>query len=300
MGALKRRIGGALALAAGVVALDYGVAFAQPDETVLPEICGHQHAVGGSGKGARRNVAPGTGAVSRPLPPSKALAANSSGIVTGSIITGASSTVITAQDIARAPEQSIQDILSREPEVQVTNSFGGVNGARSTIDMRGFGAAAGSNTLILVNGRRLNDNDLAGATSARSRATDRADRDHPWQSGTVLYGDGAVGGVINIVTKTGGNQLLSARLEGGWIVPFVRGQRVVQRIDGALRGISRRRRDRCRRLSSKTTAAARRMPSATSAGTTVKAPVRTSIFPATPASWVAGRASGNTHGQINW
>ena len=65
-----------------------------------------------------------------------------SGIVTGTIITGASSTVITSTDIARSPGHSLQDLLSREPGVQVTNLFGGVNGARSQVDMRGFGAAA--------------------------------------------------------------------------------------------------------------------------------------------------------------
>jgi hypothetical protein len=51
---------------------------------------------------------------------------------------------------------------AREPGVQVTNQFGMVNGARSSVDMRGFGAAGTSNTLILVNGRRLNDIDMAG------------------------------------------------------------------------------------------------------------------------------------------
>src|SRR5262249_18368857 len=43
-----------------------------------------------------------------------------SGIVTGTIVTGASSTVITSTDIARSPGHSLQDLLSREPGVQVT------------------------------------------------------------------------------------------------------------------------------------------------------------------------------------
>ena len=48
----------------------------------------------------------------------------------------------------------------------MTNLFGGVNGARSTVDMRGFGAAASSNTLVLINGRRINDLDIAGVDLA--------------------------------------------------------------------------------------------------------------------------------------
>ena len=55
-----------------------------------------------------------------------------SGIVTGTIITGASSTVITAQEIERSPGQTLQDVLAREPGIQVRNLFGMVNGASTT------------------------------------------------------------------------------------------------------------------------------------------------------------------------
>ena len=64
------------------------------------------------------------------------------GIVSGTAgIVGTSTTVITAEDIERSPEQTLPDILSREPGIQVQNLFGGVNAARSVVDMRGFGAA---------------------------------------------------------------------------------------------------------------------------------------------------------------
>ena len=75
---------------------------------------------------------------------------------------------------------------------------------RRAVDMRGFGAAAHSNTLVLINGRRLNDLDMAGVDLAPSRArASSAIEITRGNSGAVLYGDGAVGGVINIVTKTG-------------------------------------------------------------------------------------------------
>src|SRR5262245_60216708 len=80
----------------------------------------------------------------------------------GGGIVGASNTVITAEDIERSPAQTLPEILSREPGIQVTNLFGGVNGARSVVDMRGFGAAATSNTLVLINGRRVTDLDIVG------------------------------------------------------------------------------------------------------------------------------------------
>jgi iron complex outermembrane receptor protein len=122
----------------------------------------------------------------------------------GTGITGASTSVITAEEIGRSPSLTVQDILSREPGVQVQNLFGGVNGARSTVDLRGFGATAASNTLILVNGRRVNDVDSTGfdIASIPRESIERIEITRG-NSAAVLYGDGAVGGVINIVTKSG-------------------------------------------------------------------------------------------------
>ncbi len=108
------------------------------------------------------------------------------------------------EEIERSPGQTIQDILAREPGVQVRSLFGGVNGAQTSVDMRGFGATAVNNTLILINGRRLNDLDLAGVdfSTIPRKSIERIEITRG-NSGAVLYGDGAVGGVINIVTKTG-------------------------------------------------------------------------------------------------
>src|SRR3989304_4237633 len=81
---------------------------------------------------------------------------------TGGGITGASTSVITAEDIARSPGTTIQDLLSQEVGVQTISTSGGKNGAGTTVDLRGFGATAVSNTLVLLNGRRLTDIDLSG------------------------------------------------------------------------------------------------------------------------------------------
>jgi iron complex outermembrane receptor protein len=135
----------------------------------------------------------------------------------GQGIVGASTSIITAEEIARSPSATLQDILSREPGIQTTNLFGGVNGVGSTVDMRGFGASAVSNSLILINGRRINDLDMAAIDFA-AIPRDSIERIEITRgnSGAVLYGDGAVGGVINIVTKTGVALPPKARFEGAF------------------------------------------------------------------------------------
>ena len=132
-------------------------------------------------------------------------------------IVGASTSVITAEDIAHSPAQSIQEIIAQTPGVQLTSLFGGVNGVGTTVDLRGFGAFATANSLVLINGRRLNDIDMAGVDlSTIPRDSIERIEITRGNSGAVLYGDNAVGGVINIVTKTGiGGPPAAIRAEGG-------------------------------------------------------------------------------------
>ena len=136
---------------------------------------------------------------------------------TSSGIVGASTGVITAEDIARSPGTTLQDVLSQEVGIQTLSTSGGKNGAGTTVDLRGFGATAVSNTLVLLNGRRLTDIDLSGIDfSTIPRDSIQRIEITRGNSGAVLYGDGAVGGVINIVTKTGVAQPPSGRVEAGF------------------------------------------------------------------------------------
>jgi iron complex outermembrane receptor protein len=127
---------------------------------------------------------------------------------------GTSTSIITAHDIERSPAQNLPDILSQETGIQIQHLFSSTNGSRDAVDLRGFGAFAQSNVLILVNGRRFQDFDLQGFdfSSIPLNSIERIEITRG-NSGTVLYGDGAIGGVINIVLKKGSSTVAANRVE---------------------------------------------------------------------------------------
>jgi iron complex outermembrane receptor protein len=160
---------------------------------------------------------PATGTGSDVASQSASQGAGGSGGRQFSGIVGTASTVITAEEIAHSPAQTLQEIIAQAPGVQLTSLFGGVNGAKTSVDLRGFGAFATSNTLVLINGRRLNDIDIAGVDfSTIPRDSIERIEIIRGNSGAVLYGDNAIGGVINIVLKNGvGGPPVAMRAEAG-------------------------------------------------------------------------------------
>ena len=128
---------------------------------------------------------------------------------------GTSNSVITSQDIERSPAQNLPDILSREVGIQIQHLLSSTNGSRDGVDLRGFGAFAQSNVLILVNGRRYEDFDLQGFdfSSIPINSIERIEITRG-NSSTVLYGDGAIGGSINIILKKGSSTAAVNRVDG--------------------------------------------------------------------------------------
>jgi iron complex outermembrane receptor protein len=111
-------------------------------------------------------------------------------------------TIITEEDIQNSPAQNIPEILKTYTGIYVND----ITGSRRnyTIDIRGFGETAASNTLVLVDGRRINQADLSGVDWTEI-PLDRVQRIEVIRGGrgSVLYGDNASGGVINIITREG-------------------------------------------------------------------------------------------------
>jgi len=110
-----------------------------------------------------------------------------------------SATVITAEDIALAPSTNIVDLLAREANLNLRSTVG--NEKFSGVDVRGQGDTYSSNVLALVDGLLLNAPDLSGADYS-TIPMDQIERIEVIRgANAVRYGNGAVGGVINIITK---------------------------------------------------------------------------------------------------
>ena len=108
-------------------------------------------------------------------------------------------TVITQDDIRRAGVNDVNSAIRK---------IGGVFGRQSldsspdfALDLRGFGTNSAQNMVIMVDGVRLNENELAN-TVLSTIPIDTVERIEITRGGaSVLYGEGATGGVIQITTR---------------------------------------------------------------------------------------------------
>ena len=123
-------------------------------------------------------------------------------------------TVVSETDIKNSTAHDIPDLLRKEVGVLVNDIAG--NRRNYTVDLRAFGETASLNTLVLVDGRRINQADLSGTDWALI-PLDRVKKIEIIRGGrgSVLYGDNATGGVINIITKEGETIRAGIEVNGG-------------------------------------------------------------------------------------
>jgi iron complex outermembrane receptor protein len=106
--------------------------------------------------------------------------------------------IVTNKDIRISGAKLLSEVLRTQAGIQLTDSDG--SGARSvTASMRGLSGA--NNVLVLVDGRKLNNPSLAGPALNTVALKDVERIEIVQGSAGVLYGDQAVGGVINIITR---------------------------------------------------------------------------------------------------
>ena len=110
-------------------------------------------------------------------------------------------TVMTAEDIRRSSASTLQEVLARAEGVTFSDQQGFGLGSDSTVNLRGIVNSARTNTLVLVDGVRQNR--ITGdEVHWQAIPLDDIERIEILRgSGGVTYGEGALGGVINITLK---------------------------------------------------------------------------------------------------
>ncbi|MFC5472529.1 TonB-dependent receptor family protein [Paraherbaspirillum soli] len=111
-------------------------------------------------------------------------------------------TVITAEEIRNAGASNVNEAIRK-----VGGVFGRQNATGTqdfSLDLRGFGATSDQNMVVLVDGVRLSDNEQSIALLS-TIPVELVERIEIVRGGSsVLYGDGATGGTIQVITKRGG------------------------------------------------------------------------------------------------
>ena len=123
----------------------------------------------------------------------------------------AANTVFTREDIDRLQPASVTDLLRRVPGVQVGQTGG--RGSLPGIYIRGTRSAQ---SLVLVDGQRIG-NSTSGDSNLQHINIEQVERVEVLRgSRSVIYGSDAIGGVIQIFTRRGGEPGLKARLHAGF------------------------------------------------------------------------------------
>ena len=116
-------------------------------------------------------------------------------------VVGSSTITIDYNTIKKSSYKTIGDLISKYSGINFDNYYYGTD-AKTSVRIRGFGEQASRNILILVNGIRLSDMTMGGANLSRINIDDIYEIEIiKGGSAGVLFGDGASGGAVNIVTK---------------------------------------------------------------------------------------------------
>jgi len=109
--------------------------------------------------------------------------------------------VITREDILNSGVTSLPDALRTLAGINVRSSNAGQFDLNSSVDIGGFGVTATQNTMVLIDGRKLNPIDSSEITwgAIDLSAVERIEIINAGAG--VQFGSGASGGLINIITR---------------------------------------------------------------------------------------------------
>ena len=124
--------------------------------------------------------------------------------------------VISATELAARKVETVADALDNTAGLTVNNL--GASGSQKTISIRG---STSNQVLVLVDGVRVNQA-LSGLANVDNLPVENIERIEVIRSGSsAAYGSDALGGVVNIITKTR-PQPLSIKIDNGSFFPATR------------------------------------------------------------------------------
>ncbi|MEK0411647.1 MAG: hypothetical protein RJA03_160, partial [Pseudomonadota bacterium] len=110
----------------------------------------------------------------------------------------ADTTIITEEEIERAGSSSLPELLQRQPGIEISNTGG--MGKVTTIGIRG---TSSTHSIILIDGMRINAA-TSGFTAIEHIPLSQIEKIEILRGpASSLYGQDAIGGVIQIFTKKG-------------------------------------------------------------------------------------------------
>ena len=124
-------------------------------------------------------------------------------------------TVITAEDIKKSGAKTVQEAIQWATGIVMYDAVG--NNFQQTIDLRGFNGQPVPSTSVFVDGQRINEPDF-NSVNFDLIPFDTIERIEIIPGPATIYGKNAMGGVINIITKRGGDtrQVTGETMFGSW------------------------------------------------------------------------------------
>ncbi|MBI3505214.1 MAG: TonB-dependent receptor [Proteobacteria bacterium] len=111
--------------------------------------------------------------------------------------------VITAADLENSGARTLQQALATQPGIVMFDQIGNEN--QVTVDLRGMNATPIPTTVVLVDGVRVNEPDF-GTINWHLIPIADIERIEILPGAQTVFGKNALAGVVNVVTKKGGNK----------------------------------------------------------------------------------------------
>lgn len=146
--------------------------------------------------------------------------------------------ILNREDIINSGVSSVPDALRMLAGINVRSHAAGQFDLNAAIDLAGFGVTATQNTLVLVDGRKLNPIDSSEIAWGGVNLSSVERIEIANGGASVQYGAGATGGVINIITRQASKDVNAVQVSAGSYGTAQANLQLDRQIDGVSLGFN--------------------------------------------------------------